>query len=101
MYNIKFFDTWLASLVLNYRRPHKHGLAGWGEHLKYPKFQFDDWSGFSDEMMTYCVRDVKLNTEVFKILAKELNAVLMSCFCLAKFGLTKAAIPKTKASNSS
>ena len=73
LYNIKFFDTWLASLVLNYRRPHKHGLAGWGAHLKYPKFQFDDWSGFSDEMMTYCVRDVKLNTAVFRILAKELN----------------------------
>jgi len=73
LYDKKFFDTWLASLVLDYRRPHKHGLAGWGEHLGYRKLNFDTWHEFSDEMMTYCVRDVKLNTVIFKKLATELN----------------------------
>ena len=75
LYHMKFFDTWIASQVLNYRRPHKHGLAGWGQHLEYPKFSFEDWSGFSDEMMTYCVRDVQLNTVIFKKLMEELTAV--------------------------
>jgi len=73
LYSKKFFDTWIASQVLNYRRPHKHGLAGWGEHLKYSKFDYDDWSNFSDEMMTYCIRDVQLNTVIFKKLMEELS----------------------------
>lgn len=73
LYSKKFFDTWIASQVLNYRRPHKHGLAGWGEHLKYFKFDYNDWSNFSDEMMTYCRRDVQLNTVIFKKLMEELS----------------------------
>ena len=75
LYHKKFFDTWIASQVLNYRRPHKHGLAGWGEHLKYPKFEFNDFSNFSDEMVEYCKRDVQLNTVVFKKLMEELTAL--------------------------
>lgn len=75
LYHKKFFDTWIASQILNYRRPHKHGLAGWGEHLKYPKFEFNNFSEFSDEMVTYCVRDVKLNTVIFKELMKELTVL--------------------------
>jgi DNA polymerase-1 len=73
LFHKKFFDTWIASQVLNYRRPHKHGLSGWGGALNYPKFDFNDWSGFSDEMMTYCVRDVQLNAVVFTHLMKEMD----------------------------
>ena len=73
LYDKKFFDTWIASQVLNYRRPHKHGLAGWGAHLKYPKLDYHDWSGFSEEMMTYCVRDVQLNYVIFQKLMEELE----------------------------
>ena len=71
LYEKKFFDTWIASQVLNYRRPHKHGLAGWGEHLKYPKFEFNEFNKYSETMMNYCVRDVKLNTVIFKRLMQE------------------------------
>lgn len=73
LYHKKFFDTWIASQILNYRRPHKHGLAGWGEHLEYPKFEFDNFSEFSDDMVNYCVRDVKLNTVIFNKLMAELT----------------------------
>ncbi len=75
LYEKKFFDTWIASQVLNYRRPHKHGLAGWGEHLKYPKFDFHEFDRYSETMMNYCVRDVKLNTVIFKRLMTELEAI--------------------------
>ena len=81
LYNIdlydgdRFFDTWIASQVLNYRRPHKHGLAGWGEHLKYHKGNYDDWSHFSETMMEYCVRDVKLNSIIYKHLLVELSNI--------------------------
>ena len=75
LYDKKFFDTWIASQVLNYRRPHKHGLAGWGGFLEYPKFDFNEFDKFSDEMMTYCVRDVQLNTAIFKHLMDELTII--------------------------
>jgi len=71
----RFFDTWIASQVLNYRRPHKHGLAGWGEHLKYHKGDYDDWSQFSEKMMEYCVRDVNLNAAIYNQLTIELNVM--------------------------
>ena len=75
LYEKKFFDTWIASQVLNYRRPHKHGLAGWGEHLKYPKFEFNEFDKYSETMMNYCVRDVKLNTVIFKRLMQEFEEI--------------------------
>jgi len=75
LYSNKFFDTWIASQVLNYRRPHKHGLAGWGKHLGYYKLDFDNFSEFSEEMVKYCIRDVQLNTVIFKQLMEELNAL--------------------------
>ena len=78
LYQNKFFDTWIASQTLNYRRPHKHGLGGWGEHLEYPKFDFHEFDKFSDEMMKYCVRDVQLNTQIFELLIEELNKLAAS-----------------------
>jgi len=71
LYDKRIYDTWIMSQVLKYKRPHKHGLGGWGEHLGYSKFEFDNWSEFSEEMLTYCVRDVELNTKVYEILMKE------------------------------
>jgi len=69
--NKKIYDTWIMSQVLNYKRGHKHGLAGWGEHLGFAKLEFSEWDKFSEEMLTYCVRDVELNTKVFELLMKE------------------------------
>lgn len=70
-FNKKIYDTWLMSMVLNYNRGHKHGLGGWGEHLGYSKLDFSDFKNYSEEMLTYCVRDVELNTKVYEILIQE------------------------------
>lgn len=78
LYQNKFFDTWIASQTLNYRRPHKHGLGGWGEYLEYSKFDFHEFDKFSEEMMTYCVRDVQLNTVIYERLIEELNKLAAS-----------------------
>ena len=72
----KNYDTWIMSQVLNYRRPHKHGLAGWGEHLGYRKIDFDDFTQYSDEMMRYCIQDVKLNTKVYEVLMEEASVMI-------------------------
>ena len=71
LFDIKLYDTWIMSQVLNWKRNHKHGLGGWGQHLNYPKFEFDDWSAYTEPMMDYCIRDVKLNVAVWKALQIE------------------------------
>ncbi len=71
----KCYDTWIMSQVLRYRRTHKQGLAGWGEHLNNSKIHYDDWSCYSREMLRYCVQDVKLNVQVFNELIEEFKTI--------------------------
>lgn len=76
--NVRIIDTWVMSQVLNYQRPHKHGLAGWGEYLGYAKqdnssFKETGWKEYSQQMMEYCTQDVQLNLRVYEVLLAELN----------------------------
>jgi hypothetical protein len=83
-YNKKLYDTWVMSQTLNYKRKHKHGLGGWGEYLGYSKLDFNDWDSYSPEMLTYCVRDVELNTRVYEMLIKEFKDQVAKKPLLAK-----------------
>lgn len=73
--SVRVNDTLILSQVLDYRRfgADGHSLGRWGEHLKYPKGEFSDWSKYSDEMRIYCIRDVDLNEQVYIMLLKELQ----------------------------
>jgi DNA polymerase-1 len=73
---VKVIDTWVLSLLTQYKRKHKHGLAGWGEMLGFPKIEFDDFSKYSQEMKTYCIRDVELNVLVYKQLATTASKII-------------------------
>ena len=64
-------DTFVMSQVLRYKRSHRHGLAGWGEHLGNSKWEFDDWEKYSPEMLKYCVQDVKVNVDIYNALLEE------------------------------
>jgi len=68
---VKVIDTWIMSQVNQYKREHKHGLEGWGSKLGFPKLSYDDWSQYSKDMLTYCIRDVELNVKVYKVLVAE------------------------------
>ena len=68
-------DTFVMSQVLRYKRDHKHGLAGWGEKLGNSKWQFDDWEKYSREMLNYCVQDVMVNYDVYKVLLEEYTKI--------------------------
>jgi len=70
------YDTWIMSMVLRYKRPHKHGLEGWGSHLGYPKLKFDQFDRYSKEMLTYGIRDVSLNVKVYHKLVEEARSTL-------------------------
>ena len=67
----KVYDTWVMSQTLRFRRNHKHGLGGWGQHLGNNKIDFDDWDKYSKEMLHYCVQDVRVNKDVYLALMEE------------------------------
>ncbi len=77
-------DTWVMSQVLRYKRDHKHGLQGWGEHLNNSKIEFDSWHEYSNEMLRYCTQDVELNVQVYNKLLEEYNNILKSNPLIAK-----------------
>ena len=65
------WDTLLMSQLCMFQRTHRHGLAGWGEFFKYPKGDYNDWTNYNQEMLTYCIQDVTLNTKVYERLSRE------------------------------
>ena len=73
---VAIVDTMLLSQILDYNRfgGLSHKLARWGELLGYPKFEFNDFSQYSEEMAVYCVRDCTLNVKVYLQLLIEYKA---------------------------
>ena len=50
-------------------------MKGWGEAISNSKIEYDDWSGFSPEIMKYCVQDVMLNADVYFKLIEEYTKI--------------------------
>jgi hypothetical protein len=67
----KLWDTFIMSQLCMFQRTHRHGLAGWGEFFEYPKGNYSDWTNYNQEMLTYCIQDVTLNTKVYERLSRE------------------------------
>ena len=79
--NTILIDTWVMSQTLNFNRPHKHGLAGWGKHLGYAKIDNSEWAAdgfktYDPRMIQYCQNDVELNTKVYEVLLAELQKAI-------------------------
>ena len=66
----KLVDTLVLSRLFNPVREGGHGLESWGYTLGVPKIEFDQYDTFSQEMIDYCVQDVRLNFRVFQELKK-------------------------------
>jgi len=65
-------DTLVMSRLMNPNREGGHSLANWGSILGLPKIEFTDFdAGWSEEMQTYCIRDVELLEKVYKRLLEE------------------------------
>ena len=72
-------DTLVLSRLFNPVREGNHGLERWGYALGCPKIEFEDYDSFSQEMMDYCMQDVRLNKEVFDALKKESKGFSPEC----------------------
>ena len=78
--NIKFnidriVDTMVLSYLFDPYIPGGHSLDAWGKRLKCGKIDFNDWSGFSKEMLIYCQQDVRLTTKVYKALRNKMKGM--------------------------
>lgn len=70
---VVWVDTLLISRFLNADRVGGHSLEAWGERLGFAKGDHSDWSQFSEEMLTYCIRDVDLTERVLEYLEREME----------------------------
>ena len=66
-------DTLVMSRLADPQRDKGNSLRSWGERLNFPKGDHSDWSCLSDEMVTYCKRDVELTAAVYTRLLFELR----------------------------
>jgi DNA polymerase-1 len=75
-------DTLVLSRLFNPNRDGGHSLESWGFRLGLAKIEFDDYENYSNEMLEYCVRDVTLNTLVYKNLRNESKGFSKGCINL-------------------
>lgn len=69
----KIRDTLILSRMLDPVRKGGHSLEAWGNTLGFHKIDFKDFSGFSREMLEYCIRDVEVTEKVYNTLIPELK----------------------------
>lgn len=66
----RLVDTLVLSTLYHPSIPDGHSLGAWGERIGYAKIEFNDWSHLSEEMVTYCHKDVEICAELFRKLVK-------------------------------
>jgi DNA polymerase-1 len=66
-------DTLVLSWLEDFQRTGGHSLDNWGTLLGVPKYEFDDFSRFTLEMLDYCTQDVYLTAQVYLMLWSRLN----------------------------
>lgn len=50
-----------------------HSLGSWGDRLGFPKADYNGgWAEFSQEMLDYCIQDVRVNHRLYQVLMKRL-----------------------------
>jgi hypothetical protein len=69
----KIVDTLVLSRLANPSREGGHSLDAWGKRLGNHKGDFNDWSHFSNEMLTYCLQDTDVGCDILSLVISELQ----------------------------
>jgi len=69
----KVRDTLILSQLLDPSLDGGHSLGAWGERLGFGKTDYNDFTHFNEEMLKYCINDVKLTTKLYKHLVPQLK----------------------------
>jgi len=70
---VEVVDTLVMSRLYNPQLDGGHSLKAWGERLKFPKSEHDDWTKLSDEMIKYCEIDVEVTGKLYTKLVSLLS----------------------------
>lgn len=79
----RVIDTLILSTLYSPSITDGHSLDAWGRRIGYAKIDFKDWTKLSDEMITYCQRDVEITAELFRKITRVLARIgfsEQSCF---------------------
>ena len=68
----RIIDTLVLSRLYDPSKSGGHSLRNWGNELGFPKGDHDDWSQTSQELVNYCIQDVKVTEAVHTRLKKEM-----------------------------
>lgn len=58
-------DTFVISRLVNYKKYNAHSLDEIGKSMGVPKTVFNDYSKLTQEMIDYCIDDVKLTEKIY------------------------------------
>lgn len=68
-------DTLVLSILYWPKMPGGHSLEAYGERMGFEKDLFDDFSRFSEKLLSRCVIDVALNLRLFTVLTGKMRKV--------------------------
>lgn len=71
--SVEIEDTLVMSRLYDPQLDGGHSLRAWGERLKFPKSEHDDWTKLSEEMIKYCMIDVEVTAKLYTKLAELLS----------------------------
>lgn len=69
----KIRDTLILSQLYDPSLEGGHSLEAWGQRLGYPKIEFNDFTHFSEEMLTYCKQDVVVTVKLYEHLLPQMK----------------------------
>ncbi len=58
-------DTLIISKLADYSKEGGHSIENYGLEFGFEKLEFSDFSKLSEEMVTYCLRDVEISEKIF------------------------------------
>lgn len=69
----KCIDTLILSRLVDYSRPTGHSIESYGQEFGLEKEKFNDWTKYSAEMESYCIRDVDICHKIYLKYLRVIN----------------------------
>jgi DNA polymerase I len=71
----RIIDTFVLSMLYMPTLEGGHSLDAWAKRVGMEKFNFNDWSKYSEEMAVYCLQDTRITAEVFLRLSRRMQQI--------------------------
>jgi len=69
----RLVDTLVLSMYYSPSLDGGHSLESWGNRLRFPKGDFNEFDKFTPEMLEYCMNDARLCAKIYRTLTKRMK----------------------------